>query len=147
MIEIDKGNFEKITLKQLPGWEGIRGLQFQSLVSPRMAPSFLRRLNLDGVLILRSGPYYQSATRRRKATQIDYLLQTADTMYVCETKFRKHIDAEVIDEVRQKVERLKKDPAMSIRKVLIYSGERAPRLKNSAYFEHQICVDEMLREK
>ena len=143
--EIEKGHYEKISLRQLPDWETIRGLQFQCLVTPRMVPSLLQRLRLDGVLILRSGPYYQSATRRRKPAQIDYLLQTADTLYVCETKFRKHIDASVIDEVRQKIDRLEKDPGLSVRKALIYSGERAPGLKQSAYFEHQIDVADLLR--
>jgi uncharacterized protein len=130
--EIEKGHYEKISLRQLPGWETIRGLQFQCLVTPRMVPTLLRRLRLDGVLILRSGPYYQSATRRRKPAQIDYLLQTADTLYVCETKFRKHIDASVIDEVRQKIDRLEKDPGLSVRKALIYSGERAPGAPTSS---------------
>jgi hypothetical protein len=140
--KIEKGHYERISLRQLPGWETIRGLQFQCLVTPRMVPSLLQRLRLDNVLILRSGPSYQNATRRRKSTQIDYLLQTADTLYVCETKFRKH---SVIDEVRQKIDRLEKDPGLCVRKALIYSGERAPGLKQSVYFEHQICVDELLR--
>jgi predicted AAA+ superfamily ATPase len=144
--EIEKGLYRNVTLKQLPNWKAIRGFQFESLVNQCMIPTIVRKLRLAGVPILRSGPYFQKGTARRGAVQIDYLLQTDDVLYVCETKFRKRIEPSVIDEVREKIERLDTTPNMTIRRVLLYSGERANALANSIYFDHQICIDDLLRK-
>lgn len=142
--EIDKGLYRQITLKQLPGWESIRGLQFEVLVGQSMIPAVLDKLGLTGVPIQRFGPYYQSKTTRQQAVQIDYLLQVDDTLYVCETKFRKQIETTVIDEVREKISRLSIPNGMTVRKVLLYSGERAQALKESIFFDRQICIDKLL---
>ena len=142
--EIDEGSYRQIVLQQLPGWETIRGLQFESLVTQNMVPSILNRLNLQGVLIERLGPYFQRQTVRQAAVQIDYLIQTGNTLYVCETKFRKSIGIAVADEVQEKIKRLAAPRGMTIRKVLIYSGEREQALRDSIYFDRQICVDELL---
>jgi predicted AAA+ superfamily ATPase len=144
--EIEKGLYRNVTLKQLPSWKVIRGFQFESLVNQCMIPTIIGKLRLAGVPIRRSGPYFQKGTARRRAVQIDYLLQTDDALYVCETKFRKRIEASVIDEVKEKIERLDTAPNMTIRRVLLYSGERSNTLTTSIYFDHQICIDDLLRD-
>jgi len=143
--EIDKGLYRNKTLQQLPGWQTIRGLQFQSLVNQNMIPYITDRLGLAGVPVLRAGPYFQTQTAQRRAVQIDYLLQTEDALFLCETKFRRRIDAGVIDEVKDKIGRLEAPPGATLRKVLLYSGERAKALESSIYFDRQICIDELLR--
>ncbi len=143
--EIEKGLYRNVTLKQLPSWEAIRGFQFESLVNQCMIPTIIRKLKLTGVPIRRSGPYFQKATAQRRAVQIDYLLQTDEALYVCETKFRKRIEPSVIDEVKEKIQRLETAPDMTIRRVLLYSGERADALTASIYFDHQISIDDLLR--
>jgi len=35
---------------------------------------------------------------------------------------------------------------MTIRRVLLYSGERSAALTASIYFDHQICIDDLLRD-
>lgn len=143
--EIEKGLYRHITLGQLPGWEAIRGLQFESLVGQSMIPAIMDKLKLRGVPIQRFGPYFQGRTARRPAVQIDFLLQTEGTLYVCETKFRKLIGVSVVDEVREKIKRLAAPKGMTVRKVLIYSGERERALEESIYFDRQIDVDELLQ--
>lgn len=76
--------------------------------------------------------------------QIDYLLQTDDTLYVCETKFRKTIEASVVDAVKQKIERLGVPRGLTVRKVLIYSGKLDQALQDSIYFDREVNVDEFL---
>ena len=143
--EIGKGLYRNITLKQLPSWDTIRGLQFETLVGQSMIPAILERLNLRGVPVQRFGPYFQNKTTQHPAVQIDYLLQTDDTLYVCETKFCKTIESSVIDEVKEKIRRLGVPRTMTVRKVLIYGGELDQTLKESIYFDREICVDELLR--
>lgn len=143
--EIAKGLYRSITLKQLPSWDTVRGLQFEVLVGQSMIPAILERLNLRGVPVQRFGPYFQNKTARHPAVQIDYLLQTDGTLYVCETKFSKLIEGSVIDEVKDKIQRLGAPRGMTIRKVLIYSGELDHALRDSIYFDREICVDELLR--
>jgi len=143
--EIAKGLYRSITLKQLPSWDAIRGLQFEALVGQSMIPAILDRLNLRGVPVQRFGPYFQSKTRLHPAVQIDYLLQTDSTLYVCETKFSKTIAASVIDEVTEKIQRLGVPRTMTVRKVLIYSGELDLALKESIYFDREVCMDELLK--
>jgi uncharacterized protein len=147
LVEINKGLYRNITLRQLPGWETVRGLQFEALVGQSMVPAILDRLQLRGVPVQRFGPYFQSKTARHPAVQIDYLLQTSDTLYVCETKFTKTIEASVIDEVKEKIKRLGVPKNMTLRKVLIYSGEPELALKESIFFDREICVDALLGQE
>ncbi len=142
--EIEKGLYSHLTLRQLGGWETIRGFQFQSLVNQSMIPFVTNRLKLTNLPIRRCGPYYRKKTSRHPAVQIDYLLQTDDTLYVCETKFRKKINTSVIDEVKKKIENLEKPKGITVRRVLLYSGQRTQELTDSIYFDHQIRVDELL---
>jgi uncharacterized protein len=142
--EIGKGLYRSITLQQLPSWHTVRGLQFEVLVGQNMIPAILDRLSLRGVPMQRFGPYFQNKTVQHPAAQVDYLLQTDGTLYVCETKFSKVIEASVIDDVKEKIRRLAIPRGMTVRKVLIYSGDRDHALKDSIYFDRQICVGELL---
>jgi uncharacterized protein len=76
--------------------------------------------------------------------QIDYLLQADNTIYVCETKFRKTIEASVVDEVKEKIKRLGVPKGVTVRKVLIYSGKLDQALQDSIYFDREVNVDEFL---
>lgn len=50
-----------------------------------------------------------------------------------------------MDEVKQKVARLKLPPGHSFRTVLIHSGELDPAVEASDYFDFIIAVDEMVK--
>jgi hypothetical protein len=53
----------------------------------------------------------------------------------------------VIDEVKEKVRRLAVPRGMTVRKMLIYSGELAEAVKESIYFDREVCVDELLLDR
>jgi hypothetical protein len=57
-------------------------------------------------------------------------------------KFRRHIGPEVIEEVREKVSKLKLPKAQSVRTVLIHSGELDPTIEPSDYFDFIINADD-----
>lgn len=104
------------------------------------------RLSLDIApeSILSAAPYVQRKTRRHGACQVDLLIQTKHTLYVCEVKFRKHIDAGVIDDVQRKIASLPSRNRSSIRPVLIYGGELAPGIKRSDAFCRLIPMADLL---
>ncbi|MEO8615738.1 MAG: hypothetical protein ABI600_11405 [Luteolibacter sp.] len=55
---------------------------------------------------------------------------------------RRHIGPKVIDEVREKVARLKLPKSQSVRTVLIHSGELDSTIEPSDYFDFIINADE-----
>jgi len=87
---------------------------------------------------------FQKKTKRTEGCQVDLLISTRYSLYVCEIKYRKKISPEVITEVAEKIRKLKIPKTKSIRPVLIYLGELSDRIKNSDLFTHLISADEML---
>lgn len=55
--------------------------------------------------------------------------------YVVEIKRQAHIGHEIIAEVREKCRRLPHRPEVSIRTALVHSGELAPSVEASGYFD------------
>jgi hypothetical protein len=51
--EIGRGIYLNTTLKQLPSWDTICGLQFEALVGRSLIPAILDRLHLRGVPVQR----------------------------------------------------------------------------------------------
>jgi len=73
------------------------GYQFENLVLSNL-DAVIRRLDIAPEGILSAAPYFQRRTLRHGACQVDLLLQTKNTLYVCEVKFRKQIDpASILD--------------------------------------------------
>jgi len=145
--KIEAGLFRFGGLDSLGNFAGVVGLQFENLVLNNL-PSVLDRLGIDLSAIVSASPYIQNATRRNKGgCQIDLLIHARfDTLYVCELKFRRHIDAGVIDEVRQKIERLKRPRNFSVRPILIYEGQIADSLRSSMFFDKLLPFGELLDE-
>jgi len=141
---IRKGLYQRIPLESLEAWDTQMGFQFETLLLDSLG-LILDRLGLKNRAILNAGPYAQRKTQRRQACQIDLLIRTRQALYICEMKFRKKITASVIDEVREKAVRLKLPRNMTIRTVLIHSGELDPAIPASDYFDHLIDTDEWLR--
>jgi hypothetical protein len=63
---------------------------------------------------------------------------------MCKTKFNKDIDGSVIDDVKEEVRRLSVPKEITMRKVLIYSGELDGSFEKSTYFDRTSCVDDLL---
>lgn len=102
------------------------------------------RLGLKNRAVLNAGPYAQGKTLRQQACQIDLMIRTRQVIYVAELRFRRHTGLEVIDEVREKIARLKLPKSQSVRAVLIHTGELDPSIEASDYFDHVINADEWI---
>lgn len=132
--QIAKGRFKSKALEQLDQWDTIMGLQFENIVLENLDAIF-KELQIPRHIVLAAGPYYQNATQRQKGCQIDLLIQTKRSIYLCEMKFKSRIDSTVIKEVDKKVEALKLPRTQSIRTVLIYDGELAPSIEEEQAFD------------
>ena len=130
-------------LERLPGWDSIIGLQFENLVLNNI-PFLLQVLSISPTSVLNASPYFQNKTNRHKGCQIDLLIQTKNTIYVAEIKLRKKIPTAVIEEVREKIRRLKPPRIMSVRPILIYEGELAASIPEDDFFDKLICFSDLL---
>ena len=142
-LQIEKGIYQLSPLTSLEAWHTIIGLQFENLVY-NSRHELLSLLGLDSTTIMNYSPFFQNATQRKKACQIDLLIRTKSALYIVETKVREKIDASVIDEVREKIIRLKVPKSLAVRSALVYQGELEPSLKDSDYFDHLITFKQLL---
>ena len=106
--KIEQGKVPDRCLNNLPGWEGIMGLQFENLVTHNYK-TLWEMLNIPTEEIVMDGPFFQSPTTKQPGCQIDYMIQTRfHTLYLCEIKFKKDlIGKKIIEEMEEKRKRLK----------------------------------------
>ena len=140
--QIIEGRFKSTDFEQVDQWEVIMGLQFENLVLENL-DGILKQLRIPRHRVLYAGPYRQSKTQRQQGCQIDLLIQTRRSIYVCEIKFRRQISSSVIQEVDRKVRVLKRPENQSIRTVLIYDGQLAPSIEEDQAFDFLIPAGEL----
>lgn len=140
---IEKNIYQEAHLENLPQWQTMMGLQFENLVLNNLQ-SIIQRLNIAPELIISAAPYFQNQTTRQEAVQIDLLIHTKYTVYVCEIKFRKKIEISIIDEMVEKIKRLKIPDHLSVRPVLIFHGRLSEAIIRANYFTHLIGFSELL---
>ena len=95
-------------------------------------------MHLEGQLITSAAPYIRKATRGkngRRGVQIDFLIQTRQTIYVLEIKRKSLIDREIIHEVDDCIRAIKRPVGVSARTALIYDGHLSPVLAADGYFD------------
>ena len=119
------------------------GLQFENLALNNIR-SICSSLAINPNTVKSASPYFQRKTQRKKPCQIDLLIETKYTLYVCEIKFRKMIPKNVIGEVQEKIERLKLSKGYTVRPVLIYSGALASGIEEDGYFDKILDFDKLL---
>lgn len=124
-------------------WETIKGLQFENLVLNNL-PILLKKLEIKSESVLYASPYFQNKTNRQQACQIDLLIITKYSYYVCEMKFRNTIEPSVISEVKDKCSKLKTPKQSSVRPVIIYNGELVPAIRKQDYFFKTIDLAALL---
>ncbi len=136
---------KKLTLTTLPGWESIMGLQFENLVANNRHELY-RLLNIAPEMVVYDNPFFQKKTSRQKGCQIDFLIQTkANTLYVIEIKFSKNsIKYEVIDQVREKINRISLPRNVAVLPVLIHVNGTSRSLIDAGYFHRIINFGELL---
>ena len=117
--------------------------QFENLIVNHVGDLFAF-LGIDHSLVLSAAPYIQRATKRGEGCQIDLLIQTRRTFYVVEIKRRREIGAEVMDEVAEKVRRLKVAGGVSIRTALVYDGRLSPQIEAEHGFDALIPASRLL---
>lgn len=140
--KIQRNAFELKTISALPQWYSVMGLQFENLVLRNR--SFLHKtLNISPEEIVSENPYFQSG---KMGCQIDYLIQTRyQTLYVCEVKFSKNpIGIDVISEVQEKINRLKRPKAFSCRPVLIHVNGITQDVADESYFSNIVDFSDFL---
>lgn len=142
---IEKGLYKDRPLETLPEWDTIMGLQFENLVLNNLAR--LRPiLGLAATPILAAAPFYQKKTARKESCQVDLLLRTKNALYVAEMKCRRSITSTVMEEVREKIRRLKPPRNLSLRTALVYEGQLAPEIEIEGYFDFLIPFARLMGE-
>jgi len=140
---INSRHFEAVELESLPGWETIMGLQFENLVlNNYKLVCYILEINLSS--IVGAGPYFQKKTAKKTGCQIDLLIETRYTLYVCEIKFRRFIDKKIIKDMQNKINNLIYPRHLSVRPVLIYVGKINDNIAMEDYFSNLIAFDQLL---
>ena len=142
--KIMRGDFHNTSIRLLPGWSGIMGLQIENLIlNNRKKIKSLLNIPLEEVEI--DGPFFQKKTQRQSGCQIDYMIQTrARTLYVCEVKFSRNvIGMEVIEEMRRKIAALTTPKQYFCRPVLIHVNGVSDEVLDSNYFNHILDMTEL----
>lgn len=143
---IESGVFRYLSLDRLPGWDAIMGLQFENLVLNNF-PLIAREIGLVGKNVESVAPYFRRGGKTSAGVQIDMLVQLPRSAYVVEIKRKVRIGASVVDEVRQKVERLALPKTKSVKTVLVYDGELDSAVEENDFFDYLIPAEKLLVNK
>lgn len=140
------GRFRYPSLGALPQWETVMGHQFENLVLNNRYIVY-EKLHLSPHEVISDNPFFQKKSVQQSGCQIDYLIHSRfNTLYVCEIKFSRHpIQKEVIQEVAEKMKRLKIPKNFTIRPVLIHAGEVDEEIVESGFFDKIISFSEFLQ--
>jgi AAA+ ATPase superfamily predicted ATPase len=141
-----KEQIESTQLRRLPqGWLSIMGVQFENLVVNN-GSLVCRVLGVSPEDLLIANTYFQTAGTRKRGCQIDYLIQTRFRyLYACEVKFRQGVvGTEVMEEIEEKLRRLKLPRGFSCRPVLIHVNGVSEDVVDSGYFARIIDLSELL---
>lgn len=93
-----------------------------------------------------ASPYRQSKTQRRHACQIDLLIETDYTLYVCEIKLRRYVKGNIVSQVQDKISKLKIPDYLTVRPVLIYEGCLELSIEEKSFFDSIIEFGNLLQE-
>lgn len=143
--KINRNVFALKSLLSLPEWHTILGFQFENLVLNNRE-YIHKSLDLNEEEVISSNPFFQRKTSKAKGCQIDYMIQTKfNTLYICEIKFSKNlIGSNVISEVQQKIDNLKRPKGFSCRPVLIHVNGVQEEVIDSGFFAEIIDFGKFL---
>ena len=143
---IARGLFKFSSLEQMKGWETDLGFQFENLILNHVTDLF-PLLGLESSLVLSASPYVQRGNSNHRGCQIDLLIQTQRSLFVVEIKRRKEIGIKIIDEVAEKVARLKRRKDLTVRTALVYAGELAKSVAAEDYFDFIVPAEELFEHR
>jgi len=147
-LKIKRGTYENMEINKLPGWEGMMGLQVESLLLQNR-PLLLKSLEISAADVVADNPYNQSPTARKKGCQVDYLIQTrTNNLFVCEFKFmRREIGVEIIEEVKEKIRRLSVPRGHAVVPVLFHLGGVSDLVHDKDYFYRVVDIGDFLTQE
>jgi hypothetical protein len=143
--KIDRGGFSNLMLANLAGLDGVMGLQFENLVINNHKILW-KMMAIPPEEIVMDGPFFQNSSARQAGCQIDYMVQTRfNTLYICEVKFIKNpVAPQIINEIEEKIQRLKVPKRFSIRPVLIHVNGVEDSVLDQQYFDKIIDFGQLL---
>ncbi|MBU6149620.1 MAG: ATPase, partial [Verrucomicrobia bacterium] len=146
LSKIKKGLFTNISPFDLPGWEGIMGLQFENIVLHNRKEIW-EALGIRPQDILFENPYFQTQTTKQSGCQIDYMIQTRfKNLYLCEIKFSHHpISRAVISEINKKIKALNTPKGFAVLPVLIHMSGTCKNIQDAEFFTHMIDFRDFLK--
>ncbi len=146
--KIERGQFHFSSMSALPGWSAVMGLQFENLVLGNRQLIW-QQLGIAPQDIVNDGAYFQKPGKQKSGCQIDYLIQTRyHNLFVCEVKFsRNEIKMNVIEEVQEKITRLKLPRHFSCFPVLVHANEVGDSVLDADYFTKIINLGDMIAER
>jgi len=131
---IDAGAFALARLSQLPAWNTHLGLAFENLIVNHYR-ELLPFLHLEDALVYSAAPYSRRATKTDQGFQVDLLLQTRRSQCIVEVKRQRRIGVGVIQEVANKVGRIRHAPDCSVRSALVFDGALDDVVVADGYFD------------
>jgi uncharacterized protein len=145
--KIERNSFAFKSLSGLPGWDTIIALQFENLVLNNREYIW-QKLGIRTEDIISENPFFQHNTLRQLGCQIDYMVQTRfNSLYICEIKFSKNIiPSSLINEIQEKLARLKKPKNFSIRPVLIHVNGANEEINETDFFSDIIDFSQIFYE-
>lgn len=141
--KIEAGVYDSEEVRSFTAFDGIMGLQFQTLVLNNL-PLVLQQLKISPEQVRSASPYFQNRTGRQEACQVDLLIDTKYAVYVCEIKFQRRLTVSVVEEVAEKVGKLKVEAGKSLRRVLIHMGELGKAIEEGAGFDEVVSFERFL---
>jgi AAA+ ATPase superfamily predicted ATPase len=142
---IADGEFDDSSLSTMPGFETHMGFQLEALLLQNRS-LLIQKLGISPVDIVRSGPYRQTKTTTQPGCQIDFLVQTkTNSLLVGEFKFkRREIKSDIINEMKEKVSRLKTPKGFAKVPVLFHVSGVSDSVDISPYFYRIIDIVDFL---
>lgn len=145
---ITSGEFAQVSLSTMPGLDIQMGLQLEELLLQNRS-LLAQKLGISPVDIVCSGPYRQTKTSHQRGCQIDYLIQTkTNGLFICEFKFKKgEISSDIIDEMQEKISRLKAPKGFARIPVLFHLSGVASAVATSSYFYRIVDITDFLQDQ
>lgn len=140
---IAKDAYRFSSLESLPGWNTILGYQFEALVLNNLL-LLMRHARVDRTLLDSCAPFLHKGTKPGEGFQIDLLMKSRHALYVVEIKRRDRIAESVIDEVREKIRKIRVGRGMSVFPILVYDGVLSKRVPGDGFFSAIVSAEDLL---
>jgi len=121
----------------------ILGYQFESLILNNLL-LLLRHAHVDRTLLDSCAPFVHKGDETGNGLQIDLLMRSRHALYVVEIKRRERIGEEVVDEVREKIRKIRIKRGMSVFPILVYDGALSKRIPSDGFFSSVVSTEQLL---